>query len=243
MISGVFGGVRRLGILLVLFAHQGALTAPESGGDEGRSIVPVERASFHHLVFANDDVAVLNNSYPPGGDSGFHGHFRDLFYVVIQPGNTSGQRVGQPLSAAPETLAGAAGYSPVGAGPRVHRVVNGDKSAAQIIVVEIRRPSPLGEEASSRAGAPGYEQIVDNPRMRAWRLILAPGQSVPAISQGGNGVRIVVRGGLLTTMTSGGPDQTLLLKAGDFAVQSAGETRALRNGGAETFELVEMELK
>lgn len=203
---------------------------------------PVEHASFHQLVFANEDIAVLNNHYPPGGDSGFHAHYRDLFYVVIQTGPSSAQRMGQSLVAAPMPPIGAAGFSPIGAEPRVHRVVNGD-SEAQFIVVEIRRSRPLGVAISSRESAPQYEQIVDNDRVRAWRLVLAPGQSVPAISQGGNGVRVVVRGGLLTTATPGLPDQTLALRAGDFAVQNSGYERALRNGGTEIIEIVEMELK
>jgi quercetin dioxygenase-like cupin family protein len=96
---------------------------------------------------------------------------------------------------------------------------------------------------SSREAASQYVPIVDNPRMRAWRLILEPGVSTPAISQAGKGVRIVVRGGLLTTTTPGAPDQTLALRPGDFAVQKAGLVRALRNAGTETIELVEMELK
>jgi quercetin dioxygenase-like cupin family protein len=86
-------------------------------------------------------------------------------------------------------------------------------------------------------------QILDNPRMRAWRLVLEPGQSAPAISQGDKGVRVVVRGGLLTTMTPGSQDQSLALRPGDFAIQPAGATRALKNGGTDTIELVEMELK
>jgi hypothetical protein len=79
--------------------------------------------------------------------------------------------------------------------------------------------------------------------MRAWRLILEPGQSVPAITQGSTGVRVVVRGGLLTTTMPGVHEQTLALQPGNFAVQERGFTRALRNGGAETIEVVEMELK
>jgi len=79
--------------------------------------------------------------------------------------------------------------------------------------------------------------------MRAWRLILEPGQSAPAISQGSKGVRVVVRGGLLTTITSDLQDQQLALRPGDFAVQPADTTRALKNSGTETIELVEMELK
>jgi hypothetical protein len=38
-------------------------------------------------------------------------------------------------------------------------------------------------------------------------------------------------------------DQQLALRPGDFAVQSAGATRALKNSGTATIELVELELK
>ena len=88
-----------------------------------------------------------------------------------------------------------------------------------------------------------YVQIYDNPRLRAWRVVLAPGQSVAALTQRANGMRVVVRGGLLRTSRPGVPDQTLALENGDFAYQEAGETRALFNAGAATVELVEFELK
>lgn len=234
--------LRTFGFCLLLLGCPAAIAEPVQSGT-AEAIPPVEQASFHQLVFANEDIDVLNNLYPPGGDSGFHAHYRDLFYVVIQSQPQSSQRPGQPLAAAPIAPVGAAGFSPVGTEPRVHRVVNGDKGTSQFIVVELRRPSPLGNALPSREAAPQYVQIVDNPRMRAWRLILAPGQSVPAISQGGDGVRVVVRGGLLTTTTPGAPDQTLALRPGDFAFQKSGATRALRNSGTEPIELVEMELK
>jgi hypothetical protein len=38
-------------------------------------------------------------------------------------------------------------------------------------------------------------------------------------------------------------DQQLALRPGDFTVQQAGATRALRNDGTDTIELVELELK
>lgn len=234
-------GILAFGLCLFLSFHSSACA--QSGQREEGAIPPVEHATFHQLVFANEDIAVLNNRYPPSGDSGFHTHYRDLFYVIIQPQDSIGQRMGQAPVAVPAPAAGAAGYSPLGAEPRTHRVVNGDDGPFQIIVVEIRRANPLGNAISSREAAPQYVQIVDNARARAWRLVLEPGQSVPAISQGGDGVRVVVRGGLLTTMTPGLADQTLALQAGDFAIQSSGLTRALRNSGTETIELVELELK
>lgn len=238
MATGFYTKSWALGLILILASAACAQTQRVAADP---SVPPVEHAAFHQLVFANDDFAVLNNRYPPGGDSGFHAHYRDLFYVVIQSVPQSGQRPGQQLTAAPLAPVGAAGYSAVGAEPRVHRIVNGDEGPSQFIVIELRRPRPRGDVASSREGP--YEQIVDNERLRAWRLILAPGQSVPSIVQGGNGVRVVVRGGLLTTSTPDFPEQTLFLRPGEFAIQSGGSTRALRNSGTETIELVEIELK
>lgn len=227
------------GCCLCLTAHSSAFAEQPPS----ESVNPVEQASFHQLVFADEDIAVLNNLYPPKGDSGFHAHHRDLFAIVIQPSQSSGQALGKLLTAAPLVRAGATAYSAVGAEPRIHRVVNGDESTFQIIVVELRRANPLGTAISSRDAAPQYAKIFDNPRLQAWRLVLAPGQSAPAISQGNKGVRVVVRGGLLTTITPGLQDQHLALRPGDFAVQPAGTTRALKNSGAETVELVEIELK
>lgn len=227
------------GLCLLLTPH--AFAFPEQ--QAGETFVPVEHATFHQLVFADEDVAILNNLYPPGGDSGFHTHHRDLFAVVIQPSPSSGQALGKPLAASPMHAAGTAIYSAVGADSRTHRVVNDGTSVYQIIVVELRRAKPAGSAVSSRDAVPQYEQILDNPRMRAWRLVLAPGQSVPSILQADKGVRIVVRGGLLTTSSPGLQDQSLALRTGDFAIQPAGATRALKNSGPESIELVEMELK
>ena len=235
-------GIECMGVLgvCVFFAAHPLVLAEQPPGE---TFVPVEQASFHQLVFADEDLAILNNLYPPKGDSGFHTHYRDLFAVVVQPSPSSGQGLGKPLTPAPMYPPGAVVYSAVGAEPRTHRIVNSDKSAFQIIVVELRRSKPLGTAASSREAAPQYVQILDNPRMRAWRLILEPGQSAPAISQADKGVRVVVRGGLLTTITADSPDQQLALRPGDFAVQPAGATRAVKNGGTEIIELVEMEPK
>lgn len=228
-----------LGLALMLSAS--ATVFAEAPTDPGYPLV--EQASFHQVVFADQDFVVLNNRYPPSGDSGFHAHDRDQFYVTIEHTASMGQAPGGPLKAGPSISAGAAGYGGTYGERRVHRVINGDQGPAHFVVVEFLRPRPLGTKVSSRKEAPQYVQIADHPRLRAWRLILEPGASAPAITQGGKGVRVVVRGGLLTTSTPGAADQVHLLRPADFAVQPAGMTRALKNSGTETLELVEFELK
>ena len=201
----------------------------------------VEQATFHQLLFANDDVAVLKNVYPPHSDSGYHLHPRELFYVVIDPTRFGSQKLGQELKTPPMTPAGSVGYNVMTAEPFIHRVVNDDSVTCFIVAIELRRAEPNGNALSARPT--DYVQTFDNQRMRAWRLIIKPGQSVPAMTQAAAGVRVVVRGGTLVTGRTGVEDQTLALQAGDASMQLAGERRALRNVGATPIELVEMELK
>ncbi|MEO6433447.1 MAG: hypothetical protein ABIO29_05675 [Sphingomicrobium sp.] len=201
----------------------------------------VEQATFHQLLFANPDVAVLKNVYPPHSDSGYHVHSRELFYVVIEPARFGAQKLGQALKTPPMTPVGGTGYNVMTAEPFVHRVVNSDRRACHIVAIELRRAVPGGSPLSARPS--DYVQIFDNQRMRAWRLIVAPGQSVPAMTQSAVGVRVVVRGGSLVTSMPGVADQVLAIQNGDVSMQLEGTARALRNAGRTPIELVEIELK
>ena len=207
-----------------------------------QSPVSVENAPYHRVVFANEDLAVLDNRYPAGSDSGFHLHPRELFYVIIAPAKASSQRPGQPLRELPATKVGTIGMNPVSAEPFVHRVVNQDSKRFDVVAVEIRRPKPSGAPVNVRAPESGFVQVMDNARVRAWRAIVAPGQSLPVLKVG-SGVRIVVRGGLLGIAKSGLPDQPMALDAGNFEQLVPGQTLGLRNIGSTTVELVDVELK
>jgi hypothetical protein len=85
--------------------------------------------------------------------------------------------------------------------------------------------------------------VLDNERVRARRIVLAPGQTVPAITQTAPGIRVVVKGGELVESVPEEPDRGMNLRLGDFFWQDAGATRAIRNAGTAPIELVEFELK
>ena len=80
-------------------------------------------------------------------------------------------------------------------------------------------------------------------RVRGWRLVLDPGQSVPAITQQSPGARIVVDGGILVERMPDQPDRMMNLQRGDFFWQDAKATRSLCNAGSTRIELVELELR
>src|SRR5262249_37080023 len=62
----------------------------------------------------------------------------------------------------------------------------------------------------------GYTQVLDNERIRAWRLVLEPGQSAGLISQQAPGMRVIVQGGEIVESVPGECERGMLLRLGDF---------------------------
>ena len=87
-------------------------------------------------------ISPSSTIYIHRGDSGFHTHYLDMFYVVIQAGQAGVQNLGKPATAGLRFAAGTAAFGSLGGEPRVHRVVNGNESTYQIIVVQLRRTEP-----------------------------------------------------------------------------------------------------
>jgi len=105
------------------------------------------------------------------------------------------------------------------------------------------KSEPYGFSPGTRASVPAYAQVVDNERVRAWKISLEPGETVPAITQRAPGMRIVVDGGEITEYVPGDPDRGEMLRTGQYFWQDAGVTRAIRNTGTTKVQFVEIELK
>jgi mannose-6-phosphate isomerase-like protein (cupin superfamily) len=206
-------------------------------------VVPVESAPFHCQVFENNYVRFLNVLIPPGKVSAYHQHSIDFAQVVIEgtdrfevtvldkPMGLVSLRTGQVMFA---------GYSKA---PVIHQVANTGQSSFHLMGIEILDSQPGRFSPSTRTDVPAYTSVLDNERVRGWRLMLQPGESATAIVQTAPGVRIVVQGGDIVEIAPEKPDHELNLNRGDFVWQAAGTTRAVRNVGTSPVEWVEFELK
>ena len=189
---------------------------------------------------------LLNVYLPPGAGKGaaiYHTHSRDQLSVLVQATKMGGQDLGgQPREERVGTR-GNANYTAFSKKPMTHRGENVGTTPFQNIVVALLYPEPGRFSPGSRANIAGYTQLLDNERVRAWRLVLAPGQTAAAITQSAPGLRVVVDAGDLVESVPGQPDRGMHMRLGDFFWQDAGTTRAVRNSGTTTLNLVEFELK
>jgi hypothetical protein len=210
--------------------------------------VRMEKAPFHIPVFQNDYLIVLNVNIPPGRNTGFHIHYADSVSVNLTPASQTNQNYGSNEVSAPGTggegAPGRVTFTDVTKqGPRTHKASNVGPTPFHNISFIFKKARPDGITVSDRTGVSGFTQIMDNPRVRAWRVILEPGQSTGQITQSAPGLRVYVHGGVLAEVIPGNADRGMAPYDGDFIWKDVGETRSIKNTGTTRLEFVEFELK
>jgi quercetin dioxygenase-like cupin family protein len=231
-----------LAAMLVVTVSAPAQRAAAQSDDRA---VPIVQAPFHVPVFTNEYVTFLSITVPPGRNTGYHIHSSDSVSVNIEPADMTNQNFGSPEVSPPARgergRATFASYTKDG--QRTHKAANVGTTPFHNLSFILKHPAPGGFTPSSRTGVRGYTQILDNERVRGWRIILEPGQAAGEIRQQAPGLRIVIDGGILAEIVPGQADRGMSLRAGDFLWQEAGTTRAVRNTGTTRLEFVEFELK
>lgn len=232
----------RLILPAVVLALTGVVPPALAQGEEGA--VPVDKAPYHLPVFANEYVTVLKIEIPPKRDTGYHTHSRDSVSVNIEPADNMTQDLGMPQPvASPRAERGRVQFTAYSRQPRTHRNTNVGTTPFHNVSFIFNMPAPLGVTPSTRVEAPAYVSVLDNARVRGWRLVLEPGQSAAAVTPQTRGLRVVVSGGEIVESGPGRPDRPMYLKTGEFYWQDPGVARAVRNRGTTRVEIVEFELK
>lgn len=225
------------GLLGLLLA--GGLTLPGWAAAEEPAVVPVTKAPFHLFTFQDDNMSLENVTVPAGRSTTYHSHDQDLFFVI-----TSGAKVkNQPLGKDPVDIdfkRGNVYFARYTKTPAAHQIINVDQTTLRLLGLGIVQPEPGRFTASTRPAK--YEVVMDNERVRAWRLKLDPGEAAPPVQQTAPGARFVVAGGNVVEKRPGKPDQPMELRDHDFMMLPP-EEHGLANIGATPVEVVEVELK
>jgi len=203
--------------------------------------VPVQKAPFHVPVFSNEHVMLVNVYIPAGRAAGYHIHSLDQISVLVADADMSGQVLGEQPAPSRRNPRGNVNFVAYSKKALTHKVANAGTTPFHNVVVALLQPA--GGRFTPGARGDGYTQVMDNERARGWRLVLEPGQSAAAITQGGPGFRVALGDGELAENVPGEAERGMALKSGQFFWQEGGVTRAVRNTGTSRLELVEFELK
>jgi hypothetical protein len=188
-----------------------------------QSAVPVDEEPRHHLVFSNETIRVIDAALPPGYTSLYHVHDRDNIPIVVDAGRIRVQPLGGTATESDVTL----GRVTYATGGYAHRVGNVDTGLVHFIDVELLGAEPA-TPAADPAPLPRHELVLQNRRVRAWRIVLAPNDTLPAHAHHRALLQVTVQG------PPGAPP-------GTWHWVATGEPAALINPGPTAYELVEIE--
>lgn len=225
--------------LPALLLASGVALPSWAAAEEQPTVVPVTKAPFHLFTFQDENMSLENVALPARRSTTYHSHNQDLFFVI-----TSGAKSkNQPLGKDPVDIdfkLGNVYFAWYTKTPAAHQIINVDQTPLRLLGLGIVHPDPGLFTPSTRPTK--YEVVMDNERVRAWRLKLNPGETAPMVKQTAPGARFVVAGGDVIEKRPGKPDQPLVLRNHDFMGLPA-EERDLENIGSSPVEIVEVELK
>jgi len=141
-------------------------------------VVPVESAPFHCQVLENEYVRFLNVFIPPGKVGAYHRHSIDFAYLIVEATDRLEVTVLDKPMRLIALQTGQVLFNGYSKAPLIHQVANAGQTPFHVMGIEIIDSQPGRFSSSTRANMPAYTLVLDNDRVRGWRLKLQPGEAV-----------------------------------------------------------------
>lgn len=201
--------------------------------------VPVLEEPRHLLKFENKYVRVIDASVPVGDATLFHTHAIDNVPVAISGGKLRTETVGS--GTADSTVA--TGTVSFARGTYTHRIANVGETPLRFIDAEVLASPGGPKDAPSLDGRARHTLVIDNERVRIYRLVLAPGESTGMHTHALSRLSVVVEGGRVEVESDREGRRMENFKPGDFRWRDGKQTHTIENRSTSRFEMIEIEWK
>lgn len=206
-------------------------------------VVPADKEPRHVPKLVNEWVRVVDVEIPEGEQTLYHRHSLDYPYVLVTSVTLYNQIYGQE----PKDVKMEAGfigyYNATSKGAYAHRFINRGPGAFRAIGIELLKPMQVSPAVPPRLPTlAGVETALDNERVGAYRIKLAPGASTGPLPIPGPSIRVAMGEGRITEKIGDEATTTDLLPAQFLFREQAIET-TVTNIGDKPVELVEFVLK
>jgi hypothetical protein len=218
-----------------------AVSGPLSAQDE---VVPANREPRHVVKLENEWVRVIDVEIPEGERTMYHTHSLDYPYVLITSVTLFNQVYGQEPKDV-NMQAGFIGYYRASTqGEYTHRFINRGPGTFRAIGIELLKPlQPSASVVAPLPASSGLETVLDNERVRAYRLRLAPGQSAGPVAIAGPSIRVAMGAGRIVEKVEGGEEAAFDLAPAQFMFRPQVTTTTVTNKGDREIEVVEFVFK
>jgi beta-alanine degradation protein BauB len=224
-------------LLIIMVAAIPAITSSQSSSPQ--SPVEISGEPRHHPKFENEFVRIWDVTVPAGEATLWHAHRNDN--VVVTLGDAS-LRI-ENATAAPAESQWKFGQVRFAKATYIHRAINIGTTPFHNLTIELLKSPPASPEPSAIVLAP-RQPILENDRVRLFRVSLAPGESLPMHRHPVAGLAVTLSASEIAISTEGSKQvQKLKVSEGDVRWRPGPVTHSIQNIGKSRFEAVDIELK
>ncbi len=225
---------------LILFALVLIPIGTLSQSNSPQSPVEISGEPRHQPKFENEFVRIWDVTVPAGDATLWHAHRNDN--VVVTLGGASLRL--ETIGAAPTEVQWKFGDVRFGKATYIHRAMNVRMTPFHNLTIEILKSPPLSGTLANTKEEISRAPIIENERVRVYRLSLAPGESTTTHTHFLPGLGISITPGTIQVTTEGkDKPERVKVPAGDVRWRSGPVIHSIKNVGKTTFEAVDIELK
>jgi quercetin dioxygenase-like cupin family protein len=226
-----------LSILLASF-FLASIGAQQS--NSAQSPVEISGEPRHHPKFENEFVRIWDVTVPGGDATLWHAHRNDNVVITLAGAKLHIETVGRdPIDT--EWKTGEVRFSKA---TYVHRAMNVGTTPFHNLTIELLKSPAYLADVANLPKETGREPILENDRVRVYRVMLAPGEASPKHTHPLPGLSIALTNSDIEIATEGQPKpDRLSLKSTDVRWRPGAVTHSVKNAGKTPFEAIDIELK
>jgi quercetin dioxygenase-like cupin family protein len=228
--------MKRPRFLPLLFISAFIPIAAWSQSNSPQNPVEISGEPRHHPKFENEFVRLWDVTVPAGDATLWHAHRNDNVVVGFSEVKLRIETLGREPVEGPWKF-GEVRFSKA---TYIHRAMNVGTTAFHNFTIELLK-APGG---ASLTKEPGREPVLENERVRVFRVTLEPGQSGPMHTHTVPILAIALTPGELEVTTKGGAQSERVKRPeGNVLWRSEAVTHTIKNVGTTRYEGVDIEFK
>lgn len=228
-------------VAAALLCVLGALAPGVGAAQTPDGVVAITAEPEHKIRFDNGRVRMHEVILLKGKATLYHEHRADNFTVFFRDTEISNESHGEKAVVV-KRPAGSVGFRSTAKGPYSHRVVATGDTTFHVTNVELMSPTPTAVAMPPPRAGSTFKVPLENPRGRAYRLTLAPGESTEAFTRAANTAVFAISAGRISESIDGRPTRLWDFEPGHFRWHDAAEKVSVKNESSAPIDLVEIEV-
>jgi mannose-6-phosphate isomerase-like protein (cupin superfamily) len=229
-------------VAILVSCFLGWLAPNSSVAQPPDGVVPITSEPYHKIRFDNGRVRMYEVVLPKGKATLMHEHRADHFTVFFRTAEITNERHGEAKPVVVNRTPGFVGFNSTAKGPFSHRVIASGESTFHVIAMELMSAAPARSATTTQRPGSAFKVALENPRGRAYRVTLAPGESTETFTRPAGTMLFAISAGRISETVDGKPVRFWDFEPAYFRWSEMSERLSVENEGSTPVELVEIEV-